>query len=757
MFERDDLSFRGLADPTRQPSTQPRHSSGPLAAPAIERANPHAGDDDLHSILIGHYRRELDAQYDARLLMERDEDMRDHIQWTDEEIAELDERGQVPTTYNLIRISLNWVLGTQVRARTDYRILPREDAASQHAERKTDLLKYNDDAHHASHHWSEAFADAVTVGLGWMECGHSPRGTTSEPVYQRHESWRNVFHDTAASQKSMADARYLARVKWVDLDAAIAKFPNRRALLEDSAAREYGAARSTLTDTDGDEIMDRQEEYHFHYEGSLRYGVQYTERYRVRMIEMWYRKPAEVPMVVGGGFHGQIFDEWSPGHLRDVARGDARVLLRTETVMHCAIMTPMGLLWDGVTPYRHNDFPLTPIWGYRRGRTGEPYGMVRGIADIQRALNKRHSKAIHALSTSRVLFRKGSVEDPETLRQEAARPDAFIEYLDQEPKIDRDGDLAASHVQLMQIDQAMIQSTSGVTDENLGRETNATSGKAILAKQSEGALTTAIFFEHYGLARRLHGEKLLSLVEQYYTEPKKFRITDSRGNLAFRAINEGLDFTDHITLTKADFVISEQDYRDTMRQAQTEELFELAKQIAPVAPQAILNILDLIVDASDVPNREEIVKRIRQVTGMMDPDADPRTPDPEALEVLKKKAEEMALVKRAKEAEVAEKEAKAAKLLAETRGTDAKTVTTEMESLEQAIQAAVTLLGVQGAAAVADRLLAEARMRSEAPAAPQPPAPPAAMPPPGPPPSAPQQPQPQPAPPMMPPGAPPRQ
>ncbi|MBW7057575.1 hypothetical protein KY389_12865 [Paracoccus bogoriensis] len=54
----------------------------------------------------------------------------------------------------------------------------------------------------------------------------------------------------------------------------------------------------------------------------------------------------------------------------------------------------------------------------------------------------------------------------------------------------------------------------------------------------------------------------------------------------------------------------------------------MAGQQVTTAPQIVIQTLDLTVEALDVPKRDEIVKRIRQITGAADPDEDPNNPSP---------------------------------------------------------------------------------------------------------------------------------
>ena len=56
---------------------------------------------------------------------------------------------------------------------------------------------------------------------------------------------------------------------------------------------------------------------------------------------------------------------------------------------------------------------------------------------------------------------------------------------------------------------------------------------------------------------------------------------------------------------------------------------KLQGKLAATAPQIVMTCLDLVVEALDVPKRDELVKRIRQMTGVADPDEDPNNPSPE--------------------------------------------------------------------------------------------------------------------------------
>lgn len=657
---------------------------------------------------MGWYVHELDRQADNRLEMAMDDDFYDHIQYSDEELQVLKARGQAPVVFNLTQTTVNWVLGTQRRSGADYRILPRKKEGAKAAQIKTDLLKHISDENRSEFETSLAFQMAVRAGVGWLECGQG-REEEGTQVYDRAEDWRCMLWDSTARRYDLLDARYIFRTKWLDADLAANLWPKRRGVIE--TAMGGTALGGSFLDGLGDEAMDSIETSYSNVTSGLSSNHDGAARERVRVIEAWFKMQVRDAQVVKGGqFNGELYDRWSPGHNADIEQGLSTLVARPREVIHCAIMTDAGLLDLRPSPYRHGRYPFTPVWGYRRNRDGMPYGMIRGIRDVQRDLNKRASKSLHILSTTRVMLQEGAVTDIEVLRDEVARPDAVIEYKvgQPAPQIHTDTNLAAAHLQLLERDAQMIQSIGGVTDENLGRRTNATSGIAIERRQDQGALATSVFFDNLRQSRQIHGEKLLVLTEMYYDAEEEFRITDSRGNPDFKKINDG-DSDNSIAHHKADFVISEEDWRATIRQANGEALMELANRVAPTAPQIIVGILDLIVESSDVPKRDEIVKRIRQLTNVEDPDADPNNPDPETQAVNAAKQQQAELADRQAKAALSELEGKARKINAEAARLEGGAASDQIAQIVAAFEAAIKIAGVPAAVAAAEQILMEAQ------------------------------------------------
>lgn len=695
----------------------------------------------MHARLIGNFLQELDIQASDRAEMAKDEDFYDSVQWDEADARILRERGQEPMVINVISQSINWLMGSQKRARTDFRVLPRSKANLADAQRKTQILKYLGDANNSMFSESDAFAEATKAGLSWLECGVRD-DTDGEPIYDRYESWRNIVMDSASRERDASDARYIFRVKWIDVDHALQMFPERGKQIE--LAVDHWDAGAYGESTFGDEAMDAVEDHRDAVAGRPDPASPDITRRRVRLIEAWFKVPEQTDIMSGGTFAGEIFDPYSRGHVMEVASGKATVRRRMLFRTYVMVMTTGGALWFGPSPYRHNGYPFTPLWAYRKASTGAPYGYIRNMRDPQRDINKRFSKALHILASNKVVMDEGAVADLDEFAEENARSDAIIvKKPGKALELNVERGLEASHLNIMQMSLQMIQTTSGVTDEAMGRTTNAVSGKAITARQDQAVLSSGMIFDNLRAAKKFHGEKKLSLVEQFMSDEKELRITDSRGNTDFIRVNDGLPEND-IARTKADFAISEDAWTASIRQAQVTELFQVLTQLAPAAPQLVMVLLDVIVEAMDIPSRDLVVKRIRSITGMEDPDADPDVPDPEREQREQQKAMQAQMEARAAAANLAKLEgeaekaqagaakerASAEKLAAEVGALISRMPGENMEQKRRALELAVQMMtSPPGAVQTADALLRQVGMGdapAPGPAAPQP-APPAPM------------------------------
>lgn len=630
----------------------------------------------IHRQLLDWYYQERERQAVNRYQMAIDADFYDGDQWSQEDAEEVTGRGQSPLVFNEVAPMVDWMIGTERRTRVDWRILPRAEDDIGGADAKTKVMKYISDVNRTPFQRSRAFSDSVKVGIGWVEDGVRA-DPTKEIIFSSYESWRYVLWDSAAQELDLSDARYLFRWRWMDLDIAKAIWPARATRLEEAA---------TSLSVTGEE----DEEFWYlgqHFEardalgqsvGRRTYvtdaGMVNNRRTRVKPIEAYFRMPTPTKLLYGDPkFEGMVYDASNADQVRAVENGYVGMVDQIMMRMHVASFTENALLHLGVSPYRHNRFPLTPIWCYRRGRDGLPYGAIRRVRDVQEDLNKRGSKSLFVFSTNQVIAEKGAVDDWDEAREEVDRPDGVVvTNPNKRFEIRRDTDMAKGHLEFMSLDAQKIQRMTGINDENLGRQTNAQSGEAIKARQLQGSVTTTEPFDNLRMAVQEQGQKVLSLIEQFMPAPKVVRLTGERGKLEWFKVNQpevqadgSVRYLNDITASQADFIVSEQDFQGSLRQAMFDAMMAMVQR-AGIDPGLALKLMRMAFEFSDLPNKDEIVSELRKMTGEPDPN---KEPTPEEEEELRQQQElRMAAIQRQEEAARLELE----KLAAEVRKINAE-------------------------------------------------------------------------------------
>lgn len=675
-----------------------------LNAPTVRRQPVRKmSPQDKHRQLMLWFQQEMRRQAANRFQMSLDEDYYDGEQWTYEEAAEVRARGQNPVVYNEVKSTIDWLLGIERRTRTDFLVQARQSSkeAEADAKAKTKLLKFISEVNRSGFEQSAAADDCFKGGLGWLEIGINP-DPEDEPIYKRAESWRNMLYDSLAKRRDLQDGRYQFRFRPVDLDLAIAFFPDKENELRKAAVSGEDAHYMEWWNNKRIEEMETQ------VTPMTGKWTQYDSdawannmRERVLIIEAWYTEPTT--------------------ETRDYGTSTVD---RVRMKMRCAILTEHDLIDDQESPYEHNRFPFVPYWCYRRKKDGAPYSPIRQQRGPQDALNKRHSKALFIMSTNQVIAEADAFNDEvmtaEEARDEFAAPDGFVQLAKgglQKVKVHRENEVAQGHLQLAQADSAQIRNSVGATMDTLGRDTGVKqSGIALQRKENQGSQLTAELFDNLYHGRLLEGELELALIEQFYTEEKEFSITGERSAREFVTINKKDPVTgtvlNPVTAFKAMFTIGEQAWRQTLNQAAFESLMELMTQLAPAAPVVVTAILPSLFELADIPNKTEIVRNIRQATGQPDPDEE------ETPEQAQARQEQEEIGRKEVQAKLAQLDADIREAEAKGGALDATRLKTTLEALYVAMQSAQLIAQVPAVTQVADELLKSAGFNDQNPGMP---------------------------------------
>jgi hypothetical protein len=193
-------------------------------------------EDSLNlDTMLAQYVREFeeseDATREARTKAERDRDYYDEKQWTADEIATLDARGQPAITFNRIKRKVNSMTGLEKQTRKDPKAFPRNPDDEQAASAATDACamcartsRWDDKRSQAAKELAIEGTCAIMVGVKQTKDGIDPD--------IRRIPWDRFYYDSHSSEFDFADAAYMGIVIWMDLDKAVAKYPDAKDILQ---------------------------------------------------------------------------------------------------------------------------------------------------------------------------------------------------------------------------------------------------------------------------------------------------------------------------------------------------------------------------------------------------------------------------------------------------------------------------------------------------------------------------------------------
>lgn len=585
-----------------------------------------------------------DAHAENRLAQMIDADYIDMIQWRADEAAVLEGRGQAPINSPLLKQVMKWLTGTERRTRIDWDVLPRNDDDVEAAAVKKQVLKWVSDVNGSGWERSRQFEDQCAVGVGWIEdCVNNDR--YEEPITNRYQDWKEMWWDPYSRSNVLRDCRYLIRAKFLDLDYAIAMMPDRAAELTLHACDTLDSSMELVSLDVALPMMFYglpMQNMPTRNAGALgqfgSYSIVRRPRKRVLVLETWFKKAVNTPLLVGDGgdeladsLNGKPFNPKDQTHQNALLAGAVTLVDGVTEEMWMALWTPGALLRVNRSPYKHRKFPFTPAWASRRNRDGMPYGVARECKDSIDELNKRKSKILFDLSTQQVLYETDAFDQAEedTMLDELKRPDGEVRLASgalagKKVQIERGSDRIQPQIAMLDKAKEEIYEASGVTRENTGTSTGDQSGRAILAKQQQGAVVTAVLFDNFRQAIQESGQKTLSNCEQFLTMPKLIRIVGPDGAFKFIKINQPnfdpvtgeVIWDNDITASEADFVVDETDFRETQRMALSEMMFEL---IGRLPPNYAIALLDVAFEMTDLPFRKLVASRIRKLNGQPAP------------------------------------------------------------------------------------------------------------------------------------------
>ena len=577
-----------------------------------------------------------------RLTMDKEAEYYDGNQLDFETLEMLEERNQAPLITNLIKPTIDAVLGMEVKSRTKWKVDPADEKVDGTDQDVADALSVRlhkaETETRADRACSEAFGSQAKVGLGWVEVARESDPFKApwrvNPVHRREMWW-----DWRAKNPDLSDARYLIRRQWVDEDVAMAAFPDAGNIIQYLVG---GVPTMDLL-IGQDTGLARAIEI---FRGSSIEQYEYVNaaRKRVCLFEVWYKRMLQGHVLKLPNGRTIEFDLQNILHCEAALSGQVQIKAAKFLKVRQAWFVGAYRLADNPTPYNHQKYPYVPFFGFREDRTGIPYGLIRSMVSPQDEVNARKSKMMWLLGARRVKADSDAVKDHNIAAAEVARPDAYIIMnADRRPgsvfEVEDGGNMADQQFKVMQDAKEEINKAAGVYQSMLGdQQSGVTAGIAINSLVEQGTTTLAEINDNYRFARRLVGELLLEMVkEDMQGLQTNVTIEDGAQERVIQLNVPGIDqttgfpcLTNDVSKANVEVLLDDTSNSPTYRMQQFAQLTEMTKALPPQA-QAV--IIPFIMDASDLSQRKPMADALRKAMGMQtNPDGSQQDPQVQQLQ-----------------------------------------------------------------------------------------------------------------------------
>ncbi len=555
-------------------------------------------------------------------------------QWEQKDLKKLEQDGRPALTFNKILPQLLVLGGMQRANRMDITALPRGSKDTQAADLMSNIIQFIEMRSNADYEQSAVFDDGLITGLGALEVVRSYDDDLEGELIIRAVDPMQVFTDPESRRADWDDARFVMKAPFRDVEELVFKFaadnPELGARIRAMAAR---MSKDDWLDAFG---VDRTLTGNIRQELGDAFFDKATKK--IRVLEVYYRTTKRLPVVVAAD--GEVFPVETVGgeNVKQAAERLSKSVggfVDARPVKVVRISTVLGWeeLQDVESEFPTRRFPLIPFMPlyFRK----HPYGLVRHLKDPQREINKRRSQVLHHINSSANsgwLNDAANGADPAVLEKSGSKPGVVVNHGGVEPKQIVPHPMPQGLLQLDALSDRDIKEI-GVQAELAGQGTQRfISGRAIQARQFGGQVQVTRFFDQLRLTRKLLGELLVSVVPRVLSERRIREIVDQEvarapegamASLIEQTEAEGFGATEdpvkeliaRARKLRFDIAVDDAPTMPTQRQAAFQQLI----QVATLFPGLIDP--DIILEHTDLKNKEELIARLTAKMQQMPPEA----------------------------------------------------------------------------------------------------------------------------------------
>jgi hypothetical protein len=367
---------------------------------------------------------------------------------------------------------------------------------------------------------------------------------------------------------------------------------------------------------------------------------------KVRIAEYWYKTISMRTLLLvtrPDGQEGTVLIDEKKGVTEDSLTQLGFQITARRKVEHTKVCMRLtnGKEWLSEEQEFPSKFiPIIPLWGNIDTIDGADYwqGMVRSNKDQQRLHNVFRTSAIEFVAKapkSPLVAKPKWVKGFEPMWNAANVEDFPVLFIDDmadgTPQRVQAAEVPVAMIQLGNLMNEDIKASTGQHDASLGARSNETSGKAISARQSQGATSTFNYIDNLAYSIRFMYEILVDMIPRVYDTRRVVRILGEDGAAKWKTLYQEVQDPEtgqmrtlnDISKGKYDVSVTVGPSFATQRMEAADGFMQLLGQIGPTLPPPIANVLAYTtVKNMDMPGSEEASEVFRKFlvqAGVMPP------------------------------------------------------------------------------------------------------------------------------------------
>ncbi|WP_052321206.1 hypothetical protein [Pseudomonas fluorescens] len=543
-------------------------------------------------------------------------------QWDEKTMAKLEAEGRPALTFNMILAVINTALGDQLSREVQVAFKPRRDASREVAFTLNKLTMQIMHANRYRYVEMSVLADGLIQDRGFFDVRMDFSDHMQGEVKIRSLDPRSVVLDPDAKEYDPNTWSEVMTSEWLSLDEIEGMYGKDKADQLRSATSagdniRYDSVRFEETTFGGKNGAGAP----YAYGGS---DADNRDIKSIRVVERQYYK----------WVNERMFVDPATGDMAEVPSGwdDAKMIAFAEK-MQLSIHKRPGrrVRWtvsaDSVTLYDdwslYRTFSIVPFFPYFR--RGKPFGMVRNLISPQEYLNKTRSQELHIVNTtanSGWTVEEGTLTNmtEDDLEERGAETGLVLVHArnSKPPQKIQPNQVPSGLDRISEKAAVSIREISGVNNGMLGQVASTVSGVAIDRQTAQGSVQLQVPTKNMELTRRIVAEKILELIQDFYTEERVVHITYDQDpkkadeQVLINTMNAAGQLVNDVTRGAYDVVITTLPNRDNFDESQFADLMGMRENGIAI-PDTV------IIRHSNLAERDSIADAVEKLLGQAEP------------------------------------------------------------------------------------------------------------------------------------------